>query len=119
MACDTVLPRLKHFLVVLLLCLNPAGVLQLSEFRGSILKHLLLKIPAHSSLFFGHLLQDIRLVRLSSLCRGKLLFIVDLSLARDFGVNECLLDCLLPLVIVLFGKFVHHDLFAVCIHTLQ
>jgi hypothetical protein len=26
---------------------------------------------------------------------------------------------LLPLVIVLFGKFVHHDLFAVCIHTLQ
>ena len=62
MSLDGVLPGVEELVVILLLVVDSALVLNLSQFGGSLLVHAVLKLATHGSVALVHLTKHIRLM---------------------------------------------------------
>lgn len=104
---DSALPSVKHCTVVVLLGLDAALVLQLSEFGSALLVHNLLELAAHSAVALTNLSKHICLMHLLHHRCLNHLFLVGFVLAVNFGLHVLALVLFHPfsLVVKLFLKF--------------
>lgn len=119
MARDSVLPSLKHFLIGLLFGLNSASVFELGELSSTLLVHFFLKVPAHGSVTFVNLLEDVRLMSLACLSSIQLLLLVKLVLSLDLCIDCRLLMINQPLLFLFTSLLEHNISLAVSVYVLQ
>ena len=116
---DGVLPGVKHICIALFLVGDAALVLELCQFGGSLLVHLLLKVAAHGTITLSHLSQDIGLVSLArkSIIHG---LVLECSvLAIHIIINLILLIILQPFSLLLQLLLQEHILLPIGIHILH
>ena len=87
---DSVLPGVEELVVILLLVVDSALVLDLSQFGGTLLVHAILKLTPHSSVALVHLTKHISLMSflvkssLDSVLLGSCVLTLELSI--DLGL---------------------------------
>ena len=90
MTLDSVLPGVEELVVILLLVVDSALVLDLSQFGGTLLVHAILKLTPHSSVALVHLTKHISLMSflvkssLDSVLLGSCVLTLELSI--DLGL---------------------------------
>lgn len=117
MAVDSALPGVKHLTIVVLFRLNASLVLQLSQFRGSLLIHHFLKIASHRAVSLANLSQHVCLVHLLHHAGLYHLLLVGLVLAVNLRLHVVALVLLHPLLLSLELLLELDILLPICVHV--
>jgi hypothetical protein len=118
-AVDSALPGVKHLTVVVLFGLNASLVLQLSQFRGSLLVHHFLKLASHCAVPLANLSQHVCLVHLLHHAGLHHLLLVGLVLTVNFGFHVVALVLLHPLLLRLKVLLELDVLLSISVHVPQ
>ena len=101
MSLDGVLPGVEELIVILLLVVDSALVLNLSQLGGTLLVHAILQLASHSSVALVHLTKHIRLMSFLVECSLDCMLLGSSVLTLELGINLGLILLLEPLGLVL------------------